>query len=108
QQTVLVPNNDAFIKYQQTTGHSIGSLSPNTTRNLLQYHTLNTSLTSAILAKQQNMVVSTQLVDEKYNSRGGADDTNLDTNGQVVYISTTESNQTFHVRQKTMTASLNS
>jgi uncharacterized surface protein with fasciclin (FAS1) repeats len=107
-QTVLVPSNAAFTSYQQTTGHSIESLDPNTIQNLLQYHTLNASLTSTILAEQPDIVVSTQLTDPMYNRRGGANNTNINSDGQVVYITSTENNSTFHIRQLLSTISVDS
>src|SRR2546429_8077725 len=82
EQTVLVPSNEAFNKYKQTTGHSIQSLGRDKMEKLLQYHTLNASLTSAVLAKEQNMVVLTQVVDTEYKKRGGGDKTKINTNWQ--------------------------
>jgi uncharacterized surface protein with fasciclin (FAS1) repeats len=107
-QTILVPSNDAFAKYQQTTGHPFESLGPNYIQRILQYHTLNTSLTSATLAKQPDIVVSTQLTDTEYNAIGSPENTNLNTKGQVVYIASTEKPNKFRIRQSSLTASVDS
>jgi uncharacterized surface protein with fasciclin (FAS1) repeats len=107
-QTILAPSNDAFAKYQQTTGRPFESLDPNYIQRILQYHTLNTSLTSAILAKQPDIVVSTQLTDTEYNEMGSADNTNLNTNGQVVYITPSGNQTTFRIGQSPSTASVDS
>jgi len=116
-QTILAPSNDAFAKYQQTSGQLFESLDPNYIQTILQYHTLNMSLTSATLADQPDIVVSTQLTDTEYNNIGSADNTNLNTNGQVVYITSGASSEasepsgnqnTFRIRQSSSTASVDS
>lgn len=107
-QTILVPSNDAFAKYQKTTGHPFESLGPNHIQKILQYHTLNTSLTSATLAKQADIVVSTQLTDIEYDAIGSVENTNLHTNGQVVYITSRGNPNKFRIRQSPSTASVDS
>jgi uncharacterized surface protein with fasciclin (FAS1) repeats len=107
-QTILVPSNDAFTKYQQATGHSIESLDPSYLLTILQYHTLNMSLTSAILAEQPEIVVSTQLTNPEYNGIGGANNTNLNTNSQVVYITSTKEQNAFQIRQLGLNVSVDS
>jgi uncharacterized surface protein with fasciclin (FAS1) repeats len=86
EQTILVPSNAAFTKYQQTTGQAFESSGPKHIRTILQYHTLNASLTSAILAQKPDLVLSTQLTDPKYNLIGSTANTNLNVKGQVLYI----------------------
>ncbi|KAI9772570.1 MAG: hypothetical protein M1839_002452 [Geoglossum umbratile] len=88
-QTILVPSNTAFSKYENDTGHSIESLDPNIIQRLIQYHTLNSSLTSSELANRAGVVVSSQLVDINYDNRGQY--SNVQTPGQVVYISSANS-----------------
>ena len=91
EQTILVPSNTAFTKYQQTTGHPFQSRGPKHIQTTLQYHTLNASLTSAILAQQPDIVISTQLTDPKYDLIASTANTNLNVKGQVLYISSTGS-----------------
>lgn len=107
-QTILVPSNDAFANYQQTTGHPFESLGPNYIQRTLQYHTLNMSLTSATLAAQPDVVVSTQLTDPEYDAIGGAENTNLKSKGQAVYITSTANPNKFRIRQSPSTASVDS
>jgi uncharacterized surface protein with fasciclin (FAS1) repeats len=101
-QTILVPSNDAFTKYLGTTGHPFESIGPKQIRTILQYHTLNASLTSAILAHNPDIVLSTQLTDTQYNLIGSTANTNLNVKGQVLYITSRGS------RNKSSTASVGS
>jgi uncharacterized surface protein with fasciclin (FAS1) repeats len=93
EQTILVPSNTAFTKYQQTTGKPFQSSGPKHIQTTLQYHTLNASLTSAILAQKPDIVLSTQLTDPKYDLIANTTNTNsnLNVKGQALYISSTGS-----------------
>ena len=91
-QTILVPSNNAFSKYKDDTGHLIEYLDQNIIERLIQYHTLNSSLTSSELANPAGIVVSSQLVDIQYNNRGP--NSNIQTPGQVVYITSGNNNNT--------------
>ena len=89
EQTILVPSNTAFTKYQQTTGQAFESSGPKHIQTTLQYHTLNASLTSAVLAQKPDIVLSTQLTDPQYDLIASTANTNLKVNGQVLYITST-------------------
>jgi uncharacterized surface protein with fasciclin (FAS1) repeats len=87
--TILIPSDTAFSRYQNDTGYSIQDVDASTVKLLIQYHTLNASLTSSELGNPDGIVVSSQLVDPQYDNRGS--DSNVPTPGQVVYISSNSS-----------------
>lgn len=83
-QTILVPNNDAFTKYQQMNRHPLTSLSSSDLTNVIQYHSLQGALSSSDVKKPQGLISDTALTDAKYDNR------ELSSNGaqlpQVVFI----------------------
>lgn len=87
QQTILVPSNDAFDEFRQTTGSSVASLSSPDLGNILQYHSLQPALSSPDLQKPGGLVSDTALTNPTYDNRG------LSSNGaklpQVVHIAST-------------------
>jgi hypothetical protein len=92
EQTILVPSNSAFSAYQSLSGQSIEALDPSTFQRIIQYHTLNATLKTGDLSggasAGRGVVVSSQLVDSRYNRRGKWGDSNVKSPGQVVYITT--------------------
>lgn len=89
-QTILIPSNDAFGQYRLQSGASISSLSSSDVGNILNYHTLQGSLSSSDLQRPGGLVSNTALRNESYADRevvenGGA------RLSQVVYISSTGS-----------------
>ncbi|MCJ1425594.1 hypothetical protein MMC29_003494 [Sticta canariensis] len=85
QQTILVPNNDAFDNYRRATGRNFGSLSSPDLEDTLNYHSLQGALSSADIQNPRGLLSNTALKNPDRDNRG------LDSNGakksQVVHIS---------------------
>ncbi len=83
-QTVLVPNNDAFDNYFRNTGQNIESLQSSDLASLVDYHSLNGALSSSDLQQPMGLAARTGLTDPRYNNLG------LQSNGavdpQVVFV----------------------
>ncbi|KAI9879472.1 MAG: hypothetical protein M1830_008431 [Pleopsidium flavum] len=96
-QTILVPNNDAFTNYERANGRPITSLSSPDLTNIVQYHSLQGSLSSSDLQNPQGLISNTALKDQRYDNR------ELGSNGaqqpQVVYIGSASTNGTVVARQ---------
>ena len=91
-QTVLIPSNDAFGKYRLESGASISSLSSSEVGNILNYHTLQGSLSSSDLQRPGGLVSNTALRNESYVAREILENSNVRLS-QVVYISSTGSGE---------------
>lgn len=83
--TVLIPNNDAFTRYQRNNGMPVSALASSDLANVLDYHSLQGSLSSSDLQQPMGLVAATALTNQTYDNRG------LASSGakipQVVYIS---------------------
>ena len=83
--TVLIPSNDAFTQYQQNNSMPVSGLASSDLANILDYHTLQGSLSSSDLQQPMGLTAATALTNQTYDNRG------LASNGakmpQVVYIS---------------------
>jgi uncharacterized surface protein with fasciclin (FAS1) repeats len=105
-QTVLVPNNTAFLNYQSRTGMSISSLSSTELEPVLSYHVLVGQLTTPDFSHPQGLTAPSLLVGERYNNRSAGaglssvgGETSASHNGQVVFISRANLTNLFTVRQ---------
>ncbi|KAL8823493.1 MAG: hypothetical protein Q9191_005807, partial [Dirinaria sp. TL-2023a] len=85
-QTILVPNNNAFANYRLQRGADISSLSSSDIGNILNYHTLQGSLSSSDLQTPEGLVSNTALQNETYDDREVLKNTHAKLS-QVVYIS---------------------
>lgn len=90
-QTVLVPNNDAFLRYERENGYPITSLSSVELANLIRYHILVGSLTAANFSASRGLTAPSILTGEQYNNRSAGPALSsqfpgVDANGQVVFI----------------------
>jgi uncharacterized surface protein with fasciclin (FAS1) repeats len=96
QATVLVPSNNAFNDYLQSTNNSVSSLPIDTLINIFQYHTLSGALSSAELSSNSQILANSILTNDTYDHRNGTD-------GQVVIISALANGNTgtITVRQST-------
>jgi uncharacterized surface protein with fasciclin (FAS1) repeats len=99
QATVLVPSNNAFNDYLQSTGNSVSSLPIDTLTNIFQYHTLSAALSSAEIGRNSQILANSRLTNDTYDHRNGTD-------GQVVLISVLAkgNTSTITVRQSTPVA----
>ena len=68
-QTILIPNNVAFNSYRQTTGRNISSLSSSDLGNIVNYHSLQGSLSSSDLQTPGGLVSNTALTAQPYSNR---------------------------------------
>ena len=91
-QTILIPSNDAFGKYRLQSGVSISSLSSSDVENILNYHTLQGSLSSSDLQRPGGLVSSTALRNQNYVDREILEESSARLS-QVVYISSTGSGE---------------
>jgi len=91
-QTVLVPNNDAFIRFERENGYSITALSSAELSSLMQYHILVGSLTAANFSGTRGFTAPSLLTGEQYNNRSAGSalsssfPSGTNVNGQVVFI----------------------
>jgi len=110
QQTVLVPNNDAFIKLETKLGVPVNSLTVEQLEPILQYLVLVGGLTTENFTAPQGLTTPTFLTGPTYNNRtagpalGVANGNTSDPrNGQVVFIqaasNSSSSSRRFTVRQ---------
>lgn len=105
-QTVLVPNDDAFLNYQAATGQEITSSATDLLQKVVQYHTLDGSYSAESFSPQEGVTIPTLLTDETYNNRSagaalssvGATGASGGKNGQVVFIAP-QTGSTFTIRQ---------
>lgn len=83
--TVLIPSNNAFTQFQQNNSMPVSALASSDLANILDYHTLQGSLSSSDLQQPMGLTAPTALTNQTYDNRG------LASNGakipQVVYIS---------------------
>jgi len=104
-QTVLVPDNGAFLSFEQATGQTVPSLSQGLLQPLIQYHTLSGLFTSQNFTAPEGITVPTGLMGPTYDNRTagaalssvGATTGNQD--GQVVFIAPNTTSTTLKVRQ---------
>ncbi|KAH9203984.1 FAS1 domain-containing protein [Leptodontidium sp. 2 PMI_412] len=104
--TILVPNDNAFAKYESDNGYSITALSATELTSLIQYHVLVGRLSSANFSASRGLTAPSLLVGEQYNNRsaGTALSANFSNpasaNGQVVFIQSglQSSSKKFRVR----------
>lgn len=91
QQTILVPSNEAFDNFRQTTGRSVSSLSSRDLEDTFNYHSLDGALSSAGLQKPGGLLSNTALKSPDRDNRG------LESNGakkpQAVLIASTSTSQ---------------
>ena len=101
-QTILVPNNDAFDRYRQQAGASVSSLSSSDVGNILNYHTLQGSLSSSDLQTPGGLVSNTALTNTTYDNRevpiGGGK------LSQVVYISSSDTSEGPKIKARQLNA----
>ncbi|PVH71119.1 FAS1 domain-containing protein [Cadophora sp. DSE1049] len=91
-QTVLVPDDNAFLSFRQATGQTFPSISQNNSLPVLQYHMLSGLFTQKSFADPDGLTAPTGLRGPTYNNRSagaalsslGATTANQD--GQVVFI----------------------
>jgi len=88
--TILVPNNDAFIKYESFYRHPVTALSSDDLQTLISYHVMVDDVNSGNITNPEGLIVPTLLTGQTYNNRtpGPAleDSFGNDAGGQVVYI----------------------
>jgi uncharacterized surface protein with fasciclin (FAS1) repeats len=88
--TILVPNNDAFIGYENFYGNPVTALSNADLQALISYHIMVGDLNGGNFTNSKGLTVPTLLTGEMYNNRtpGSAlgDAFGSDASGQVVYI----------------------
>lgn len=91
-QTILIPSNDAFNSYRLQRGASISSLSSSDVGNILNYHTLQGSLSSSDLQTPGGLIASTALQNTSYDDREVLKNSNAKLS-QVVFISSKSTSQ---------------
>lgn len=104
-QTVLVPDDSAFQKYEQVTGKSISASPQEDLVPVVQYHSLAGLFTGDDFAAPAGITIPTGLTGPVYNNRSagaalssvGASTGNHD--GQVVFIAPQNTSTSFTVRQ---------
>ena len=98
-QTILVPSNDAFTRYRESTGTSFNDLSSSDMSAFLNYHTLQGALSSSDLQTPGGLVTDTALTKQPYANREKANDGAV--LPQVVYLAATNttSGARIHARQ---------
>lgn len=100
--TVLVPNNDAFTRYQSDYGYAVTGLSSADLQTLISYHVLVVGLNNDNFTRPKGLAVPTLLIGQMYNNRtpGSALENDFGNNadGQIVYISPTSSSGTATVQ----------
>jgi len=104
-QTVLVPEDNAFLSFQKSTGQSFFDASRNYQIPTIQYHILNGNYSTQDFQRQEGITIPTALTDELYNNRTGGDEMRSssaktgNTDGQVVFIAPDSASTTLQVRQ---------
>jgi hypothetical protein len=104
-QTVLVPDNNAFLSFQNSTGQSVASQPYNYLQAVISYQILNGNLSSQDFLHPAGITVPTGLTGPTYDNRtagsalisSGASTGNHD--GQVVFIAPNTTSTTFAPRQ---------
>ena len=104
-QTVLIPDDDAFQRFQNSTGQSIASQPQDYLQALITYHILNGNLTSQDFLHPKGITVPSGLTGPTYDNRtagsalesSGASTGNHD--GQVVFIAPNTTPTSFKARQ---------
>lgn len=86
EKTLLLPNNDAFIKYAQQNGQTVQGSPEVILSALLSYHTLNGGLTDEQLNQPGGMTAPSGLLDDTYNHRVLVNETAQPQDGQIVLI----------------------
>jgi hypothetical protein len=71
--TVLIPNDDAFMKYANQTNQTLTSMPVNTLLLIFKYHVMAAEMTKANSTTAQGLIVPTLLKDERYNNRTPGD-----------------------------------
>jgi hypothetical protein len=104
-QTVLVPDDNAFLSFQQSTGQPFSNQSQDYLQAVGQYHILNGNLTSQDFLHAEGITVSTGLTGPTYNNRTAGDAlissgaTTGNHDGQVVFIAPNTTSTSFSARQ---------
>jgi Fasciclin domain len=104
-QTVLVPDDNAFLSFQQSTGQSFSNQSQDYLQAVGQYHILNGNLTSQDFLHAEGITVPTGLTGPTYNNRTAGDAlissgaTTGNHDGQVVFIAPNTTSTSFSARQ---------
>jgi hypothetical protein len=104
-QTVLVPNNDAFLSFQNSTGQSFASQPYDYIQAVISYQLLNGNLSSQDFLHPAGITVPTGLTGPTYDNRtagsalisSGASTGNP--GGQVVFIAPDTTSTSFNPRQ---------
>ncbi|RDW82984.1 hypothetical protein BP5796_04475 [Coleophoma crateriformis] len=104
-QTVMVPDNTAFLKYENSTGISISAIPTDDLVPVVDYHILSGLYLSQNFATPQGITVPTYLVGPQYNNRtagaalSSVGATNGSHDGQVVFIAPKTNGSTLLGRQ---------
>jgi hypothetical protein len=104
-QTVLVPDNNAFLSFQTSTGQSFSNQSQDYLMAVGQYHILNGNLTSQDFLHAEGITVPTGLMGPTYDNRTAGDAllssgaTTGNHDGQVVFIAPNTTSASFSKRQ---------
>jgi uncharacterized surface protein with fasciclin (FAS1) repeats len=103
-QTVMVPDDNAFLSFRQATGQTVPNISQDNLQPMLQYHMLSGLFTQKSFAVPEGVTVPTGLTGPTYNNRTagaalssvGATTANQD--GQVVFIAPNTSTSRLYVQ----------
>jgi len=104
-QTVLVPDDDAFLSFLKSTGQSFSNQSQDYLLAVGQYHILNGNLTSQDFLHAEGITVPTGLTGPTYDNRTAGDAlissgaTTGNHDGQVVFIAPNTTSTSFSTRQ---------
>jgi hypothetical protein len=103
-QTVLVPDNDAFLSFQNSTGYPFGSEPYAYIQAVISYQLLNGNLSTQYFLQPSGVTVPTALTGPMYNNRtaGSGLVSSVSTgnpDGQVVFIAPDTTPTVFNPRQ---------
>jgi uncharacterized surface protein with fasciclin (FAS1) repeats len=106
-QTVLVPDDNAFLNFQKSTNQTFSSQPQDYLQTVTQYHILNGNLSSQDFLHPAGITVPTGLTGPTYDNRTAGDALisssaiTGDNNGQVVFIAPNTTSTSFKARQLT-------
>ncbi|KAF8242775.1 Fasciclin-domain-containing protein [Wilcoxina mikolae CBS 423.85] len=86
QRTLMIPSNDAFLKYEQRFGQPVQGAPEAILSALFNYHTLNGAFTDQQLNQPGGMTAPSGLLDDTYNHRIPVNQLPQPNDGQVVLI----------------------
>jgi uncharacterized surface protein with fasciclin (FAS1) repeats len=104
-ETVLVPDDGAFLSFEEATGQPVSATAQDILEPLLHYHVLSGSFSAQDFDQPEGITIPTGLTGPIYNNRSagsalssvGASNRNHD--GQVVFIAPKTTSTSFTVRQ---------